>query len=108
MVPRRFEATKRVYVSVFILPITAERRSPAGRLSLEIVPEGVNPNYSTRLVRGRLCLRTDWVQLTTRTYNTKIPMTRIREDQLIERIRRHMPGKANGTLRVGIGDDAAI
>src|SRR5258708_1134966 len=32
----------------------------------------------------------------------------IREDQLIDRIRRRIPSAIGGTLRVGIGDDAAI
>ncbi len=33
---------------------------------------------------------------------------RIREDELIERIRRRIPSLAGGVLRVGIGDDAAV
>jgi len=37
-----------------------------------------------------------------------MPNTRIREDELIERIRRRIPSRPGGALRLGIGDDAAI
>src|SRR5690242_823336 len=35
-------------------------------------------------------------------------MTKIAEDQLIQRIRRRIPARAQGVVRVGIGDDAAV